>query len=99
MAYEQFGKEHLALTKVIENYFGADAWYLDISCLDVARVVLEAGWTKPRQCKDCKYFDTSKTNPYGHHGCVFHTMGVQEHNVLWVEETDFCSAWERKNND
>ena len=46
MAFERFGKEHLELTKVIERYFGADAGYLDISCLDLARVILEAGWTK-----------------------------------------------------
>jgi hypothetical protein len=40
-------KMQLELTKVIEKYFGADAGYLDISCLDLARVILEAGWTKP----------------------------------------------------
>ena len=34
------------LAKVIEKYFGADAGYLDISCLDLARVIIEAGWSK-----------------------------------------------------
>ena len=44
------------LAKVIERYFGADAGYLDISCFDLARVIIEAGWTKPMRCKDCKFW-------------------------------------------
>ena len=38
--------EQKELTKVIERYFGADAGYLDISCMDLARWIMEAGWTK-----------------------------------------------------
>ena len=39
-------KMQIELTNVIENYFGADAGYLDISCLDLARRIMEAGWNK-----------------------------------------------------
>lgn len=35
------------LAKVIEKYFGADAGYLDISCFDLARTIIDAGWEKP----------------------------------------------------
>ena len=35
------------LAQVIEKYFGADAGYLDISCLDLAKRILDAGWEKP----------------------------------------------------
>ena len=38
--------EQKELSKVIERYFGSDAWYLDISCLDLARWIIEAGWKK-----------------------------------------------------
>ena len=84
MAYERFGKEHLALTKVIEKYFGADARYLDISCLDVARAVLEAGWTKPVKCENCEYGvvdDEAFPNQY-----------LCKHNGSdWNEGEHFCS--------
>ena len=46
--------------------------------------------------KNCKRYDTSRTNERGNHVCSFHTTGVQEHDVLWVKAEDFCSAGERK---
>lgn len=49
--------QHLDLAKVIENYFGADAGYLDIDCFTLARRIMEAGWTKPVPCKDCKKWE------------------------------------------
>ena len=39
-------KMQLKLAKVIENYFGADAGYLDIDCFTLAMRIMEAGWTK-----------------------------------------------------
>lgn len=39
-------KQQKELAKVIEGYFGADAGYLDISCLDLAKRILDAGWVK-----------------------------------------------------
>ena len=49
------------LAKVIEQYFGADAGYLDISCIDLARRILEAGYEKPVRCKDCKYYNREES--------------------------------------
>lgn len=40
-------KIHKELAKVIENYFGADAGYLDIDVFTLAKRILDAGWTKP----------------------------------------------------
>ena len=50
-------KMQIELAKVIERYFGADAGYLDISCFDLAKRIIEAGWTKPAQepFKDCHW--------------------------------------------
>lgn len=41
-----FSKEQIELAKVIENYFGADAGYLDIDCFTLALRIIEAGWAK-----------------------------------------------------
>ena len=77
------------LAKVIEKYFGADAGYLDISCLDLARQIIEAGWLKPVRCKNCEHGvidDEDFPNQYlcKHNGCD------------WNDETHFCSYGERK---
>lgn len=40
-------KMQIQLAKVIENYFGADAGYLDIDVFTLAKRILDAGWTKP----------------------------------------------------
>lgn len=48
------------LAKVIEKYFGADAAYLDISCFDLARTIIEAGWTKPVRCEKCRYYERAE---------------------------------------
>lgn len=91
MAYERFGKEHLALTSVIERYFGADAGYLDISCLDVARAVLQAGWTKPVLCKDCKYYEI-------HRPKVLENCERNGH-LIPMKPDDFCSYGERREGE
>lgn len=89
MAFERFGKEHLALTKVIEKYFGADAGHLDISCLDLARTIIEAGWTKPVPCKDCKH--------YGDYGRVW---DCKKYGAMSLpDEDDFCSYGEMRSED
>jgi hypothetical protein len=77
------------LAKVIEKYFGADAGWLDISCLDLAKRILESGWTKPIQCKDCKngFVDNQDfPNQYlcRHNGCD------------WNDGEHFCSYGERR---
>ena len=101
MAYERLKKEYMALTKVIEKYFGADAWYLDISCLDVARTVLEAGWTKPVQCKDCKNgrpIDKNKCpEKYFKEDCVVcECEDVVGDEPMIYEPTHFCSYGKMK---
>jgi hypothetical protein len=73
------------LAKVIENYFGADAGYLDIDCFTLARRIMEAGWTKPVRCKDCKHF---------HHSGYCKRLGI-EHDRFG---SDFCSHGERRND-
>jgi hypothetical protein len=72
------------LAKVIENYFGADAGYLDIDCFTLARRIMEAGWTKPVPCKDCKHYD--KENFY---------CGLLGINCM---VNDFCSYGERRSD-
>jgi hypothetical protein len=89
MAFERMSKEHLELTKVVEKYFGADAGYLDISCLDVARVVLQAGWTKPVPCKDCKHWLEHDGEMFCH--CYANLMTD-------TAADDFCSYGERRDN-
>ena len=76
------------LAKVIENYFGADAGYLDIDCFTLARRIMEAGWTKPVPCKDCKYWKVGKDyEPYCNHCCC----------GMWdTTADDFCSYGERR---
>ena len=53
-------KKQMELSKVIEKYFGADAGYLDISCLDLARRIIEAEYEKPVRCKECRYYNTEQ---------------------------------------
>lgn len=40
-------KMQIQLAKVIENYFGADAGYLDIDVFTLAKRIMDAGWEKP----------------------------------------------------
>lgn len=77
------------LAKVIENYFGADAGYLDIDCFTLARRIMEAGWTKPVPCKDCAYkvFDEANQEYYCNH-----TFGLYGD----INDLDFCSYGERR---
>lgn len=96
MAYERFGKEHLALTSVIERYFGADAGYLDISCLDVARAVLQAGWTKHVLCKDCIHYDNSEGICWCKLNSKFFPGGMDWHGF---PEDGFCSYGERREDN
>ena len=101
MAYEQFGKEHIALTKLIENYFGADAAYFDISCLDVARVVLQAVYEKPVRCKDCKkgrpIDETKCPEKYFKTDCVVcECEEVVGDEPMIYGPTHFCSYGESK---
>lgn len=82
-------KAQIELANVIEKYFGADAGYLDISCFDLAKRIIEAGWLKPVRCKNCEYGvmdDEDFPNQYfcKHNGCD------------WNDETHFCSYGERK---
>jgi hypothetical protein len=74
------------LAKVIENYFGADAGYLDIDCFTLARRIMEAGWTKPVRCKDCDYRKRRV--------CAMPYAG------MWVgvelKDSDFCSYGKRR---
>lgn len=88
MAFERFGKEHLALTKVIEKYFGADAGHLDISCLDLARTIIEAGWTKPVPCKDCQHYIRKNTG-----------SGLCDDLAIYRKDGDFCSYGEMRSED
>lgn len=87
MAFEQFGKEHMNLTKVIEKYFGADAGHLDISCLDLARQILEAGYDRPVRCKDCKYYTSALDN--GEKDCSV------SRGLVFAKPDDFCSIGKR----
>ena len=82
------------LAQVIENYFGADAGYLDISCLDLAKRILDAGWEKPVRCKDCKHSEP----------CI--CVVCEEGNTMvcskflnHVRKDHFCSYGERKDNE
>jgi hypothetical protein len=78
-------KVQMDLAKVIENYFGADAGYLDIDCFTLARRIMEAGWTKPVPCKDCKRwkYDEKKM------------AGLCKRHINYTAQWDFCSCGER----
>jgi hypothetical protein len=80
------------LAKVIENYFGADAGYLDIDCFTLARRIMEAGWTKPVPCKDCKY--KRHNRKYDVILCG-HDIGVRG----LLKPDDFCSYGERREGE
>lgn len=86
MSYEQ--KE---LARVIENYFGADAGYLDIDCFTLARRIIEAGWIKPMRCKNCKHGEIDDPDfpnqYYCHEGCG------------WNDGDFYCFYGERKDGD
>ena len=82
------------LAKVIEKYFGADAGYLDISCLDLARVILEAGWEKPVRCCDCVSCKVILDNVGAGHCHCKKRYGLPE-----VDPTDFCSCGERREGE
>ena len=60
-------KMQIQLAKVIEGYFGADAGYLDISCLDLAKRILDAGWEKPVRYKECMH--VSHDTVFGDYWC------------------------------
>ena len=79
------------LAKVIEKYFGADAAYLDISCFDLAMVIIEAGWTKPVRCKDCKSYELQ------YYACG-PEMGCTNSKAIWTSTPPdaFCSYGERR---
>ena len=83
------------LAKVIEKYFGADAGYLDISCLDLARVILEAGWEKPVRCKVCKNFERK----FPGYGYCYHWDYEEGMSPNEVEGDDFCSYGERREGE
>lgn len=77
------------LAKVIENYFGADAGYLDIDVFTLAKRITEAGWENPVRCKDCKHW---------HNGAFctnVKTMGLGL-AIRNTKHDDFCSYGERK---
>ena len=80
------------LAKVIENYFGADAGYLDIDCFTLARRIMEAGWTKPVRCKDCRHYkrlDDGEGKEWGTCGRI---------NVPCTYPNNYCSYGERRND-
>ena len=100
------------LAKVIENYFGADAGYLDISCLDLARAILEAGWTKPVpceecnqfaeevvRCKDCRYAYINFFSANSGVALCRHWTNHAEGKQAITQHDDFCSYGERKDDD
>ena len=76
-------EQQIELTKVIERYFGADAWYLDISCLDLARTIIDAGYTKQVRCQNC-----------GHHssnGCLGDRVWCRKLS-RYMDADGFCSC-------
>lgn len=81
-------KVQMDLAKIIESYFGADAGYLDIDCFTLARRIMEAGWTKPVRCKDCKHRYTASS------GVIFCT----QHLTMSANDNDFCSYGERRSD-
>jgi hypothetical protein len=88
----RMSEDQKELAKVIEKYFGADAGYLDISCFDLAKRIIEAGWIKPMRCKDCKYGfvdDEDFPNQYlcKHNGCD------------WNDGDHFCRYGERRDTE
>lgn len=74
------------LAKVIENYFGADAGYLDIDCFTLARRIMEAGWTKPVLCEECVSHSTYSCVKYGN---------CKVHGSL-TDGNDYCSKGKRR---
>lgn len=79
------------LAKVIGDYFGSDAAYLDIDVFTLAKRIIEAGWTKPVRCKECSQWSRNSgitESPNGH--CFYHCIDINGHA--------FCSDGERKGN-
>ena len=91
------------LAKVIEKYFGADAGYLDISCIDLARVIIEAGWEKPVRCKDCKHKTVTSDGMVCE--CALPTKRMQDYYIYGstilarVEPDALCSHGERRSDE
>lgn len=56
-------------------------------CVDI---LIAEGVTIPVRCKDCKHFIQEE------HGC--NHFGYYSHTP-WVDEVDFCSYGERKDNE
>ena len=83
-------KKQLELVETINNYFGVDAAYFDVDAFTLAKQIIEAGWTKPVRCKDCKHFIQEE------HGC--NHFGYYSHTP-WVDEVDFCSYGERREGE
>ena len=81
------------LARVIENYFGADAGYLDIDCFTLARRILEAGWEKPVRCKECVGWCPEE---------IAKKYGVDRYCTLTripTDADDFCSYGERRTDE
>ena len=79
----------IELAKVIEQYFGADAAYLDIDCFTLARRIMEAGWTNPVRCKDCKSWKCLRED----RGLCKHPTFTLDDDTIdpLTEPDDFCS--------
>lgn len=53
--------------------------------------ILKQAWVIP--CEHCKYFGESDTDEPEYHECKYFT---NIDTVIWVEDDDFCSFAERK---
>lgn len=80
------------LAKVIENYFGADAGYLDIDCFTLASRIMEAGWTKPVRCKDCEYCKDNKV-------CIRKVKSGNRHSIDRVHGNFYCASGKRRGEE
>ena len=86
-------KMQIELAKVIENYFGADAGYLDIDVFTLAKRIMESGWEKPVRCEDCKYY-RKKGGVYKDDYCAILYYGEGTHRTAC--ERDFCSYGKKR---